>query len=140
VAKYAYELVITVQRSAPYTPQSNGISERQNWSIFEMVRSSLGASGLSSKFWVEAAKNAVYIRNRILDASGVSPFQKLFGRSPSITSIRPLGCLAYMLHHDSARPKLDDKSLRFVLLANLDHGNYRLLELSTNKVHVSRHV
>jgi hypothetical protein len=45
-----------------------------------------------------------------------------------------------MLKHDSARRKLDDKSLRCVLLANLDHGSYRLLELSTNKVHVSRHV
>jgi hypothetical protein len=27
-----------------------------------------------------------------------------------------------------------------VLLANLEHGNYRLFELSTSKVHVSRHV
>ena len=74
VAKYADELGIMVQRSAPYTPQSNGISERQNRSIFEMVRSSLAASGLSRKFWVEAAKNAVYIRNRIPASSGVSPF------------------------------------------------------------------
>ena len=140
VAKYADELGIMVQRSAPYTPQSNGISERQNRSIFEMVRSSLAASGLSRKFWVEAAKNAVYIRNRIPESSGVSPFEKLFGRAPSITGIRPLGCLAYMLQHESARRKLDDKSLRCVLLANLDHGNYRLLDISTNKVHVSRHV
>jgi IS30 family transposase len=59
VTKYADELVITVQRSAPYTPQSNGISESQNRSIFEMFRSSLAASGLSRNFWVEAAKNAV---------------------------------------------------------------------------------
>jgi hypothetical protein len=45
-----------------------------------------------------------------------------------------------MLQHGSARRKLDDKSWRCVLLADLYHGNYRLLELSTNKVHVSRHV
>jgi hypothetical protein len=94
-----------------------------------MARSSLAASGLSRKLWVEAAKNAVYIRNRIPDASGVSPFQKLFGGSPSIRGILPLGCLAYMLQHGSARRKLDDKSLRCVLLDNLYHGNYRLLEL-----------
>jgi hypothetical protein len=88
---------------------------------------------------VEAAKNAVCILNLIAGASGVSPFQKLFGRSPSITGILPLGFLAYMLQHDSACRKLDDKSLRYVLLANLDHDNYRLLELSNN-VHVSLHV
>jgi hypothetical protein len=140
VARYAAELGISVQRSAPYTPQSNGIAERQNRSIFEMARTSLAASGLSRKFWVEAVKNAVHIRNRLPDASGVSPFENLFGRSPSITGFRPLGCLAYMLQHDCMRRKLDDKSVRCVLLANMDHGNYRLLELSSDKVHVSRHV
>ena len=105
-----------------------------------MARTSLASSGLSRKFWVEAVKNAVHIRNRLPDATGVSPFEKIFGRAPSVTGFRPLGCLAYMLQHDSRRRKLEDKSLRCVLLANLEHGNYRLLELSTSKVHVSRHV
>jgi transposase InsO family protein len=140
VAKYAFELGIAVQRSAPYTPQSNGIAELQNRSIFEMARTSLAASGLSRNFWVEAVKNAVHIRNRLPDATGVSPFEKIFGRAPSATGFRPLGCLSYMLQHDSLRRRLEDKSLLCVLLANLEHGNYRLLELSTNKVHVSRHV
>jgi hypothetical protein len=45
-----------------------------------------------------------------------------------------------MLQHDSLRQKLLDKSLRCVLLSNMEHGNYLLLELSTSKVHVSRHV
>jgi hypothetical protein len=45
-----------------------------------------------------------------------------------------------MLQHDSLRRKLEYKSLLCVLLVNLENGNYRLLELSTNKVHVSRHV
>jgi IS30 family transposase len=54
VAKYAAELGMAVQRFAPYTPESNGKAERQNRSIFEMARTSLAASGLSRKFWVEA--------------------------------------------------------------------------------------
>jgi transposase InsO family protein len=43
VATYALQLGITVHRSAPYTPQSNGIAERQNRSIFEMARTTLTA-------------------------------------------------------------------------------------------------
>jgi IS30 family transposase len=39
VASYALKLGISVHRSAPYTPQSDGIAERQNRSIFDMARS-----------------------------------------------------------------------------------------------------
>jgi transposase InsO family protein len=89
VSKYAAELGMAVQRSAPFTPQSNGISERQNRSIFEMARTSLAASSLSQKFWVEAVKNSVHIRNRLPDATGVSPFENILGvRRPSQVSVR----------------------------------------------------
>jgi transposase InsO family protein len=89
VSKYAAELVMAVKRSAPYTPQSNGIAERQNRSIFEMARTSLAASGLSRKFWVESVKNSVHIRNRLPDATGVSPFERIFGlHRPSQVSLR----------------------------------------------------
>jgi hypothetical protein len=45
-----------------------------------------------------------------------------------------------MLLDEIKRKKLDNKSQKCILLANLDHGNYRLLDLSTRKVHVCRHV
>jgi hypothetical protein len=55
---------------------------------------------------------------------GGSPFEKLFGRVPSISKLRPFGCLAFMLLDESKRKKLDTKSRKIILLANLDHGNY----------------
>jgi transposase InsO family protein len=94
VAIYALQLGISVHRSAPYTPQSNGVAERQNRSIFEMALTTLTASGIPPTYWVESVKNAVYIRNRIPDAGGFSPFEKLFGRVPSISKLRPFGCLS----------------------------------------------
>jgi hypothetical protein len=45
-----------------------------------------------------------------------------------------------MLLDEGKRKKLDIKSQKCILLANIDHGNYRLLVLSFRKVHVSRHV
>jgi hypothetical protein len=51
-----------------------------------------------------------------------------------MSKLRPLGCLAFMLLDESKRKKLDTKSQKCILLANLDHGNYRLLDLSTRKV------
>ncbi|GJQ96313.1 zinc finger, CCHC-type containing protein [Tanacetum coccineum] len=40
--------------TAPYTPQQNGISERKNRVLKEMVNSMLSYSGLSQGFWGEA--------------------------------------------------------------------------------------
>ena len=71
LARLAKRRGIRVQRSAPYTPQSNGIAERQNRSIFEMARTSLLASGLPQSFWAEAVSNAVSVRNRLPDAGGL---------------------------------------------------------------------
>ena len=88
-----------------------------------MARTTLNASGLPPTYWVESVKNAVYIRNRLPDAGGVSPFEKLFGRAPSMSKLRPFGCLAYMLLNESKRKKLNIKSKKCILLANLDCGN-----------------
>ncbi|GKF90382.1 zinc finger, CCHC-type containing protein [Tanacetum coccineum] len=40
--------------TAPYTPQQNGISEKKNIVLKEMVNSMLSYSGLSQEFWGEA--------------------------------------------------------------------------------------
>ncbi|GJW04992.1 zinc finger, CCHC-type containing protein [Tanacetum coccineum] len=42
------------QTTAPYTPQQNGVSERKNRALKEMVNSMLFYSGLSEGFWREA--------------------------------------------------------------------------------------
>jgi Integrase core domain/GAG-pre-integrase domain len=46
VAKFATGRGISVHRSAPYAPQSNGIVERANRTIIEMARTTLVQSGL----------------------------------------------------------------------------------------------
>src|SRR5262249_8895501 len=54
------------QVSTPHTPQQNGVSERANRTIVEMVRCMLNRCGLPTKFWAEAANAAVYILNRTI--------------------------------------------------------------------------
>ncbi|GKC10025.1 zinc finger, CCHC-type containing protein [Tanacetum coccineum] len=50
--------------TAPYTTQRNGISERKNRVLKEMVDSMLFYSGLSQGFWGEAMLTACYLLNK----------------------------------------------------------------------------
>nr|GFA92052.1 zinc finger, CCHC-type [Tanacetum cinerariifolium] len=46
------------EEGAPYTPQQNGVAERKNRALKEMVNSMLSYSGLSKGFWREAMLTA----------------------------------------------------------------------------------
>jgi hypothetical protein len=70
----------------------------------------------------------------------MSPFEKLYGRKPSVNKFRQFGCLAYVFQHESKRKKHDSKSILCILLETLENRNYRIDDLSTKKVFVSRHV
>nr|GEX56484.1 zinc finger, CCHC-type [Tanacetum cinerariifolium] len=48
-----------------YTPQQNGVAERKNRALKEMVNFMLSYSGLSEGFWGEAMLTARYLLNRI---------------------------------------------------------------------------
>lgn len=50
-------------RTCTYTPQQNGVAERLNRTIMNKVRGMLSESGLSQKFWAEAASTSVYLIN-----------------------------------------------------------------------------
>ena len=47
----------------PKTPEQNGVSERMNRTLLDLVRTMLD-SGLPHKFWAEALSTACYLRNR----------------------------------------------------------------------------
>ena len=49
--------------TAPYTPQRNGISERANRTLLNMVLTMLAQSGLPAVFWAEAVVTAAGTRN-----------------------------------------------------------------------------
>ncbi len=53
------------ERTIPKTPQQNGVAERMNRTLVEMVQSMLLDSRLPQNFWEEALSTAVYLRNRL---------------------------------------------------------------------------
>ena len=51
--------------TAPRTPQQNGIAERRNMTLLEMVRSMMSYSTLPISFWGYALNTVMYLLNLV---------------------------------------------------------------------------
>ncbi|KAJ9553288.1 hypothetical protein OSB04_017333 [Centaurea solstitialis] len=58
------ECGIVSQLTPPYTPQMNGVSERRNRTLLDMVRTMMCHSSLPVSFWGHALETAAHILNR----------------------------------------------------------------------------
>ena len=75
-AKFLQEHGIVAQYSLPGSPDQNGVAERRNRTLMDMVRSMISSSKLSKSLWTDALKTAVYILNRVLTkAVSKMPFE-----------------------------------------------------------------
>lgn len=85
-------------KTAPNTPQQNGVAERLNGTLQTMARISLSQSGLAPKFWDLAHQHSVFTYNRCAHSAlpNKSPYQQLLGKTPKLSVLIPFGCLAYL--------------------------------------------
>ena len=80
---------ICAQYTMPGTPQQNGVAERRNRTLMEMVRSMLSNCKLPMSLWIYALKTATYILNRVPSkAVPMTPFELFKGRKPSLRHLR----------------------------------------------------
>ena len=79
--------------SAPYTPQQNGVAERNNRTLIETARTMLVDSQLPVKFWNEVVATACYTMNRVLTVKkhGKTCYELLHNRKPNLHFLEPFG-------------------------------------------------
>ncbi|GJX11992.1 zinc finger, CCHC-type containing protein [Tanacetum coccineum] len=83
------------ETTAPYTPQQNGVAERKNRALKEMVNSMLSYSGLSEGFWGEAMLTACYLLNRVPNKRNkTTPYELWYKKRPNLAFLRVWGCRA----------------------------------------------
>ena len=89
---------IVSQLTAPGTPQQNGVAERRNRTMLDMVRSMMSYSSLALSFWGCALQTAVYILNVVPSKSiQHTPLELWSGRKPSLRHISIWGCTEHVL-------------------------------------------
>ncbi|RVW59204.1 Retrovirus-related Pol polyprotein from transposon RE1 [Vitis vinifera] len=118
---------IISQRSCPSTPQQNGVAERKNRHLLDVVRTLLLDSSVPPRFWCEALSTAVHLINRLPSPmlNHVSPFSKLFGHSPLYSDLRTFGCVCFVHLPTHERHKLTAQSVKCAFLGYaIPHKGY----------------
>ncbi len=92
------------EQTARYSPESNGMAERANRTIADMVRCAMKDSEAPLEFWGEAALYMAEVHN-VSPAAGVAttPWEVFYGRRPNVSGFRRFGCLAFVHQPDSVR-------------------------------------
>ncbi|KAM1998218.1 hypothetical protein EV2_005744 [Malus domestica] len=99
------------QYTTPGTPHQNGVAERKNRTLKDMVRSMLSHSQLLEFLWGEAIKTANYILNRVPSKSIPStPFEIWTGRKLSLAHFHTWGCKAEARLYNPNERKLDPRT------------------------------
>ncbi|KAD4385252.1 hypothetical protein E3N88_25420 [Mikania micrantha] len=114
---------IVNQYTMPGTPQQNGVAERRNRTLMNMVRSMLANSDLPSFHWTEALKTTVHILNRVPSKFvPKTPYELWTGRKPSLRYMKVWGCLAEAKLYNPFLKKLDMKTITCFFIGYPDHS------------------
>ncbi|CAI7904305.1 unnamed protein product [Closterium sp. NIES-54] len=92
--------------TCPYTPQQNGMAEREMRTAVEYVRTMLLHMGVQHHWWHLALRQAVWVRNcleRSTMLPGTTPYQLLTGKKPDLTLARVWGCMVQFMVPEQQR-------------------------------------
>ena len=100
---YCLDKGILQEKTIPETPQQNGLAERCNRTLLEMVRYLLIDSGLPKMMWGAAILHATRIRNLVVRRGEEKcPAELMRGIKPklSISKLYIFGCTVFMRKRD----------------------------------------
>ncbi|CAN1222821.1 Retrovirus-related Pol polyprotein from transposon TNT 1-94 [Linum grandiflorum] len=129
--------------SVPRSPQQNGVVERRNRTVLNMMRSMLKSKNLPKELWAEAVDCAVYLLNRSPTKNiwNQTPQEAWSRRKPTVSHLRVFGSVGHVHIPDEKRTKLDDKSKKYLFVGYSEHSKgYKMFDPLTEKVIISRDV
>ena len=99
----------------PGTPQHNGVSERHNRTLLDMVRSMMSLTDLSLLFWGYALETVAFTLNRAPSKSvEMTPYEMWFGKKPKLLFLKVWGYDAYVKQLQPDKLKLKSEKCVFI--------------------------
>lgn len=100
----------------PYRPQQDGVAERHNQKLMEMVRSMISNSSSPKSLWTYVLKTAMYLLNKVPSkAIHKTPFELWTYRKPSLRHLHVSGCRAEARVYNQHEKKLESQIVSTLL-------------------------
>ncbi|CAI7783142.1 unnamed protein product [Closterium sp. NIES-54] len=132
------------QLTCPGTLQQNSIAERANRTIGKAAKTLLRAGGMPYKFWPEAVRHVITVKNRVLMHVGDKhwvPYERWLGKKPSIDMLRVWGCMGLVMVPKEQRHKLEVAAMWAVHLGMAhDSKGWLMWDPKSKKTLVNRDV
>lgn len=138
--KICSEAGIVHEKTVPYTPQQNGVSERMNRTLVERARCMLSDGDLEKELWAEAVHHAAYLINRSVNRSVDSTPEEIWSkRKPDLLTLKIFGNPAMVQVPKVKRSKWDPKSIEVQFVGYADNQKaFRFYDATSKKIIVSR--
>ncbi|GJZ43613.1 retrotransposon protein, putative, ty1-copia subclass [Tanacetum coccineum] len=109
---------IIAHRTPPYMPQHNGVSERRNRTLLDMVRSMMSQATLPKSFWDYALETAVRILNMVSTKKvEKTPYEVWHRQALKLSYLKVQGCEALVKRDTLTNPdKLEPRSIKCIFV------------------------
>ncbi len=132
---------ILLDSTAPYSPQQNGIAERYNRTLADLIRAMLCEKKIPKVLWGTAVLHACYLRNRAYTRtlSHQTPLERWCGKRPDVASFHEFGTPVSILNQGVGRDKLDPRG-DIHIFVGFEEGPHaiRYFDITTRQVKISR--
>lgn len=144
VESFLHEKGIKHTVNVPYTPEQNGIAERENRIILEAARSMVHSNANLPLFlWAESMNTAVHVINRTgpSKCENKTPYELWYNKEPNVDKLKVFETECFVHVPEEKRKKLDKKSVKgFVVGYHENCKGYRVYVPSMRDVILSRDI
>ena len=127
--------------TAPYSPQQNGVAERYNRTLEELMQAMLTARHLSTSLWSAGIQHAAYWYNHSYTHAipNCTPYEHWFKERPDVAHLREFGKPVYVLCKGENQSKVQPKALKHTFISFEDPiSSIRYYDAHSHQIKTSR--